>query len=292
MNLTKYETIIKVYEEGNISAAAEKLFVTQSSVSQIVASLENEFGVPIFFRSKSGMTLTSNGEKIIPLIKNVINANEILLETANDINGLKRGTLRIGIFQSVARHWIPNIIDEFASIYPDIKIELILGNYDGIEKAILEGNIDCGFITGTMSDKLTYIPIANDEIVAIMSENDKMCNKASISIKELSNIDIILPSEGSNYDFGKILSKYDVKLNVKYALNDDYTAIALAEKGLGITILPELIVEGTNYNICKKSLMPNYFREIGIGLKPNQKISGICKAFINFVKESDICTLR
>jgi DNA-binding transcriptional LysR family regulator len=89
-----------------------------------------------------------------------------------------------------------------------------------------------------------------------------------------------------------MLKEYDIKLNIKYALNDDYTAIALAEKGLGVTILPELIIEGTNYEICKKSLNPICDRLIGIGINNKENISGICEVFVEFVKEADICTLR
>lgn len=292
MNLVKYETIIKVYEEGNISTAAEKLFVTQSSVSQTVTSVEKEFGISIFYRKKSGMKLTSNGEKIIKSMEEVIKANDKLLETINEINGLKCGILKVGIFQSVAQHWIPDILDEFKAIYPDIKIELLLGNYDEIEKAILDGKVDCGFITSAMSDKLKFVPITRDEIVVIMSKKHKMSDRLSINVDELSELDFILPSEGSNYDLGRMLKQYNIKLNIKYALNDDYTAIALAEKGLGVTILPELIVEGTNYEICKKSLNPIFDRLIGIGIDDKEKISSICKVFIEFVKEADICTLR
>lgn len=113
MLLNKYEIFLKTAEIGNITRTAEALHYTQAGISHAIASLEKETGFPLFIRSSSGVLLTEDGKRLLGAVQSLVNEQNNLQQTINDINGIASGTLRIGTFSSVATHWMPEIIKEF-----------------------------------------------------------------------------------------------------------------------------------------------------------------------------------
>lgn len=94
--------------------------------------------------------LTSEGSILLPYAKEIVNSYENLKMEVNDIKGLKSGTIKIGTFSSAATHWLPNIIKNFQKDYPNIKYELLVGDYNEVEEWIITGKVDCGFFTTTL----------------------------------------------------------------------------------------------------------------------------------------------
>ena len=104
MSISKYETLAKVCELGSLTKAAEALEITQSAVSHTINSLEEQFGFAILTRSRAGVKLTDNGQRIMPSVRGMLNYYEQLNQTVSAIRGLDFGTVRIGAFTSVAVH--------------------------------------------------------------------------------------------------------------------------------------------------------------------------------------------
>lgn len=144
-NLQKYMSFVKTAEYGSFTKAAELLNYSQSSISRMINDLETEWKATLLERSVGGVKLTSDGMKLLPYAKSVIDEFEKLQMQVNELNGLQSGLIRIGTFSSVATHWLPNIIKEFQKDYPNIDYEMLLGDYTEIEEWILEGRVDCGF---------------------------------------------------------------------------------------------------------------------------------------------------
>ena len=137
-NLQKYHAFAAAVEQGSFTKAAQVLNYTQSGVSRMISDLEREWGLVLLERGKSGVRLTGDGRKLLPLVKNICGEHEKLLSRVNEMKGLKSGLIRIGSFSSAAAHWLPNIIREFQKDYPDIEYELLLGDYDEIERLAKE----------------------------------------------------------------------------------------------------------------------------------------------------------
>ena len=146
MTLQKYMAFVRTAEYGSFTKTAELLNYSQSGISRMVSDLEREWNVILLERGKSGVRLTSDGMKLLPLAKNVCAEFEKLQMEVDELNGLQSGLIRIGTFSSVATHWLPNIIREFQKDYPNIDYELLLGDYTEIEEWIAEGRVDCGFL--------------------------------------------------------------------------------------------------------------------------------------------------
>lgn len=113
MSLARYEVFNTVVELGSLTKAAEALNITQSAVSYSIANLEAEFGFPLLIRSRSGITLTSNGQRMLKSVRTVLHWDEKLKQEAASIKGLEVGTVRIGAFTSVCIQWLPRLLKNF-----------------------------------------------------------------------------------------------------------------------------------------------------------------------------------
>lgn len=184
----------------SFSKASEILFISQPSVSKHVKNLEAQYGVALFERKGSTITLTEEG---LILFNYLSKANEINSQLEFDISTLKntaaaRGTLVIGASTTVALYLMPKILSGFHRACPDIKLRLINRNSENILKALLSHEIDVGVIEGKSKTTLAnYQFFLKDEIVAVCSAASSLIKKPQISLKELVKTPIALREKGS-----------------------------------------------------------------------------------------------
>ena len=145
MALDKYQTLMTVVDTGSLTRAAEQLGCTQSAVSHCLDALEKELGFAVLKRSRAGVRLTNEGERLLPAVRSFLGAAEQLRQTASSIRGLESGTVRIGAFTSVAVHWLPPILKEFQRDYPKVDFRLFNGDYHDVEQWLTDGSVDVGF---------------------------------------------------------------------------------------------------------------------------------------------------
>ena len=144
--MNKYEIILDVCETHSISKTAEKLNYTQSAISQAIRSYEKELGFPLFKRSKSGMDLLLGTEEIIESLRIICREEQQINRLAARLNGLDTGYIRIGTIQSIAYHWLPDILKEFSSVYPNINFELTVDGFSGLKERPTDSNDNqCGW---------------------------------------------------------------------------------------------------------------------------------------------------
>ena len=110
MSIDKYRTLTVVVETKSLTRAAAELGCTQSAVSHSIDALEKELGFAVLIRSRAGVRLTEEGERLMPAVRNLLSSAEQLNQTASAIRGLESGTVRIGAFTSVAVHWLPTVL--------------------------------------------------------------------------------------------------------------------------------------------------------------------------------------
>lgn len=285
MNINSYRVFLEAVRLGNLTAAAESFGYTQSGVSHIVSQLEEEFGFPLMFRGKNGVKLTKDGENIALLMREVVNRDDRLHQVAAEITGLQSGTVRIGAIESVAMHKLPALIKEFTALHPNIRFETTVGDYEIVENLLVSEVIDCGFISSTITKKLHFTPLMQDELVALLPYSHPLSNEKSLTLETISKLDFIVPGEGTNYDIGRIFKQAGIKLNVRMAVNYDYVAIAMVNCGLGVTIMPNLILSGISDCGRAIPLSPRCFRTIGFATNGTSPVSPACRAFLKFVRE-------
>jgi DNA-binding transcriptional LysR family regulator len=267
-----------------MTKAAELLNLSQSGVSHALSSLESEFGFPLLTRDRSGISLTSNGTRILEHVREILHQNERLKKEVAAINGLEIGLVRIGTFTSISTQWLPGVIAQFHSYHPTIEIELLDGNYDEIENWIANGTVDFGFVSLPTTKLYEIIPLKRDRMLCILPAKYPLQYQKTILLDDIKDEPFIMPKWGSVDDVKRILHQSKVKLKVKYEVTDDRAIIAMVSNGLGISILPEMVLSRTPENVNIACIEQSPYRTIGIAAHSIKNISPSAKKFINCTK--------
>lgn len=281
--ISKYAALARVVELGSLTKAAEALGCTQSAVSHAISNLENEFGFAILKRSRAGVRLTSEGERIMPPVRGMLNYAEQLKQTVSAIRGLDFGTVRIGAFTSVAVHWLPSVIKEFQNDYPNVDIKLLNGDYHDVEQWIIEGSVDLGFVNVPADLGCECVPLMEDRLLAILPRDHKFASYPKFPLVECETEAFITLLETSNHDANKALSAAGIKPNIRFSTKDDYAIIAMVEQGLGISIMPELLLKGRHDNVVIRELVPPSKRTIGLAIPEMSKASPATRRFADYI---------
>jgi DNA-binding transcriptional LysR family regulator len=285
LSINKYKILIKVVELGSLTKAADFMGFTQSAVSHTINSLEEEFGFLLLTRSRSGVKLTVNGEQMVKTIREILKWNEHLEQEVASIHGLEIGTIHIGTFTSVSVHWLPGILKDFQQDYPNIDFKIKEGNYRQMEDWIAEGKIDCGFLSLPTRDMFDVIPLQKDQMLVVLPTDHPLSSQSVVTISEIEKEPFIMPSKGSDDDINRVLEKASIKPDIKFKVGDDYAIMAMVEKGLGISILPELVLRGQQRNIRIVELEEPSFRSLGIAVNSLKHVSPAVRRFLDYVQK-------
>lgn len=184
----------------------------------------------------------------------------------------------------MATHWLPNIIKAFQKDYPNIEYELLLGDYTEIETWILEGRVDCGFLRLPTHPDLECMYLERDELRAIIPENHPLAKREVFPLKELSKEPFMLLEKGAKAEISEVFERNGLTPNVHFTTWDDYAVMSMVESGLGVSILPQLILKRVPYRILDKSLDVPAYREIGFVVKSMENASLAVKRFVEYLE--------
>ena len=283
MNIQKYLAFLKTLEYGSITKAAEILSYSQSGVSRMIQDIEKEWGLSLLERSRGGVRLTSDGMKLLPYIQSLCTEYEALQKQVQELKGMESGLIRIGTFSSAATHWLPNIIREFQKDYPNIEYELLLGDYTEIETWIQEGRVDCGFLRLPTLPEFDTIFLEQDDFLVILPENHPLTKKEKIFLSDLGKEPFLLLEKDKNTEISDFFRKHDFSPNVHFTLWDDYAILAMVESGMGISLLPRLILKRIPYRVAVRELDVPAYRDIALVLR-NQKTAPLAvKRFLEYL---------
>lgn len=269
--LLKYLAFIKTVEQGSFTRAARELDYAQSSISKMVADLESEWGMTLLERSKSGVCLTAAGEQVMPFLRKVLNDHQELVGQIDRMNGIETGVVRIGTFASVAINWLPNIFAVLQKDYPGIEYEMLLGDYDEVEHWIDEGRVDCGFLRLPTLPKFDMLLLKQDEYKAVLPMGHPLAAKETVAVEELDGLPFLL------------LERTHVQPDVRFTTWEDFAIMAMVEKGLGVSILPDLILQRIPYRIEVRPLQQPYYRPIVLAMKQQAHLTPAVQKFIEYL---------
>ncbi len=284
MNISKYMAFVTSVEYGSFTKAAEILNYSQSAISRMINDIEGEWRVSVLERGKAGVKLTSDGMKLLPYAKSLCDDFRRLQTQVDELCGLKSGIIRIGTFSSVAAHWLPNIIKEFRKDYPDIDYELLLGDYTEIEEWIMEGRVDCGFLSLPTQNDLETEFLERDRFMAVLPEGHRLVEREYVSVSDLCSDPFLMLKKDENVEVSEIFEREGVTPQVRFTTWDDYAIMSMVEGGLGISILPKLILRRVPYRVVLKELDTPAYRNIGLAMRSKKTASLAALKFLDYLK--------
>lgn len=284
-NFNKYEVFLKVVEFGSLSQAAAYCNYSQSAVSQIIRSLENELQVTLLTRSHAGVRLTSDGKSLTPYIEELSRSFDLLYRKTREIHGIESGLVRIGTFSSLSAHILVPILNDFRKEYPNIRIELHHGDNKTIEDAITRGMVDLGFVDLPVAKDLETVQIYKDPFVIVLPEGHPMAETDSLSLDILSKEPVALFDEATRKEAAGILLEHDIPVDVHYRSSDDPSILAMIEHGMGIGYMGKLILTDTPFRLIAKKTDPQYYRQIALAIKDRKMAPRTALLFLEYVEE-------
>ena len=285
--INRYTLFLKVAELGNITAAAADMNYTQSGVSHAIAALEREAGCTLFYRSKSGVKLTENGKALAPHIRELVEKERALARAMDELSNRVSGTLRVGSFTSFTAVWMARMIRDFTSKYPEVIIELTNGTYSAIEDGLSSGRLDCGFLTANDNDRLDFIPLFDDRMLACCSPEHPIAKKAALPLSELRRYTVIAQFKTSDHDLRQIIRRSGLRPGTRYILDDDISVMGMVAQNEGIAIMPELMLSTAGFDLAVVPLDPPQFRTIGLAALPIKEPTLLMRTFRDFCRNYD-----
>ena len=281
--MNRYAAFLKVVELSSFTKAAEILGYTQPAMSQMIASLENELGIKLLYRSRYGVRLTPEGEQLLPSVQSSVAQFQSMQNIAGEIRGLDSGVVRIGTISSISCHWLPPVIRLFWEKYPNVQLIVHQGDYTTIPEWVRTGELDFGFVTpeaveGTDARFLKY-----GEHRACLPKDHPLATKSSVTLEELATEPFLLLEEGAYSEPLAAFHAAGLEPNIRMTMHDDYSILSMVEQGLGVTILPELVLRKQNYDIVMLPTEPMVMRRISIIARDKHELSIAAKRFIEFL---------
>lgn len=282
MDTKRLVSFVRSAELGSLSAAAEELGYTPSAVSQLVASLENEFGVQLLVRTTRGVYPTAEGKGLIPLVEEYMEREDKIVEYMNNVKDISDGTLTIAAYPSIATLWLPGVISEFSKEFPGISINIIDGTRPDIFRHLDSTDAELGFLAYTEPMPYEWIPLADVDMLAVVPEDHLLASSSSFPVTAIEDNNFILSSMGEEPEVLNILSKYGVHPEIKFTTYDTPVNMAMVQQGLGVSICNELSIRRWNDHIVKLPLDPPEKVNFGIAVRSQDTLSALAKRFLDY----------
>lgn len=267
MDSKKLEILMTAVDLGSLSKASEVVGYTQSGLTHLFDSFERDIGLTLTQRDHRGISLTKAGEELMPYIRDFLRANANLENRISAITEKKSETIRVAAYASIAMHWMPEILYRFRRACPDINVDLRMVD-NAIEpfELLKSGKTDVIFAAKESELECDWTPLYNDAMYAILPPDCPVSNKSEFPIKNFDNREFIMPYGKFDIEVNKAFNENGVKPNIKPAHVDDETVIRMVGKGLGISMMSEMMIRGRTNGVRVIKVSPEIGRKLGMGM--------------------------
>jgi DNA-binding transcriptional LysR family regulator len=280
MRTSRYEVFLKIVETQSLTRTAAYFGCTQSAVSQLVKALESELGVSLLIRSKNGVRLTAEGEYLLPGMRQIVTGERNVFERALELQNMNAGLIRIGIFTSLSCQWLPPYLKRFRQSYPNIGFELSQGDVLQISDWLRNGIVDIGFMTPPESEEFFFKELLADRMNIVLPAEHPLAG-GPVTLTDLREETFVLLESGYSQITEKMFQDAGMRPKQQYTVKDDYTVMSMVESGLGVTLLPELMLKRSPYDLYAYPAEPAYYRRLGVSWLRKEQNSIAVNKFVH-----------
>lgn len=259
MELRQLRYFIKASETLNFSEAAKASFVSQSALSQQIKQLEEELGVILFQRNSHDVSLTDEGQQLLPFARETVSSADNCIVQMNELKNVLTGTLHIGVTYSFSPILTETML-EFSRLHPKVRLNVVYKTMDELMTMLQHRELD--FV-------LAYKPFERYQKIiskvlfrntlSVVARNDHPLSKLkSVTINDLKHYDMAMPAQGmqTRQILDKIMGNdIDTKLNVRMELNDIHILLHILQQSNYVSILSETAI----HDACNLTAMPLSF---------------------------------
>jgi DNA-binding transcriptional LysR family regulator len=291
MNLTQLQSLIAVAESGSFTAAADKLGVTQSGMSQALAALEESLGVKLLIRQPRGVELTAFGERALDHARTALSHLQAIEREAMALIGEETAAIRLAGFPSVFATVLPPLLRRFRTLHPGIDLVPLETDDMEVETWLTAGSIDLGVVLNP-SPARSAVPLGRDAWVPILPAGHPLSRRNSVSLAELAAASFVLATGGCHTNARSLADADGLTLqNVEIEVRDWASAIALVREGAGVSLVPESTLPEQQRGFRVSKLASPLHREFGLVASPVRPLSRAGSLFVEMARRSTATTL-
>ncbi len=296
MDLKDFQYLIALADEGSVSKAADRLYMSQSSLSQALQQYESELGVKLFIRTSKGIHPTANGEIFIGHLRQMVSYYRQARSELWDNEGMKGGHVRFGISSFRGAQTLPKILKEFSAKYPEVHVDVVEEHSLKLEDLLLEGKLDVAVIalpTAKLKNEASLL--TKDEVYLVTSKGHTLCRCAHtlsdgsrwVSLKEAAQYPFIL--SGQNTMLGNISRNLLQKEKIRYIASHDNIsaamAVSMAKGGIGIAFTYASCIDPDDHLERFRIGEKGVFLNLGVALPSREYHSTAAKALREIICE-------
>ena len=275
MDSKKLEILMTAADLGSLTRASEVFGYTQSGLTHMMDALEREVGFPLLQRSHNGIQLSEHGAMLMPAIREFLQANANLENQIRAIASQKNEVIRIAAYSSIAMHWMPEVLYRFKRLCPDISVDLRMVDHALEPFEMLEsGQTDIIFASRQHYAFCEWTPLYDDRMYAILPLDYPLNGRKAFPLQEFAGQEFLMPYGSFDLDVRAALEPVGVRVNEKICRFDDETVIRMVGRGLGVSMMSELMVRGRTDGVLCVPVDPPAKRELGMGTGARRSASG------------------
>lgn len=290
MDAKKLEILMTAVDLGSFSRASEVVGYTQSGLTHLVNSLEREIGFPLIVRSHNGISLTEQGRDLMPDIRQFLQVNASLENRIQGIREKQTETIRIAAYASIAMFWMPEILYRFRRICPNVDVDLRMVDH-ALEpfELLQDGKTDVIFASRQNYGTCEWTPLYHELLYAILPRDYPLKSPTEFPLKEFEGKEFLMPYGRFDIDVHAAFKREGVKANEQTVYVDDETVIRMVGKGLGISMMSELMIRGNTDDVLCIPVTPKSIRELGMGTEKGVELSESVRRLKECVVEYTSC---
>ena len=281
MDIPNLQAFLAVSEADSFSRAAMRLHLTQPAVSKRIAALEEEMGTALFDRVGHHIVLTEAGRALLPNARKVLEAVENGRRAVSNLSGTVSGRLSIGTSHHIGLHRLPPVLRRFHSRYPEVQLDLRFMDSEQACRAVETGDLELAVVTLPLepAPSLLARTIWDDPLAIVASREHPLTFVPTATPSDLSVYPAVLPSRGTytRQTVENTLRPLGLELNVELSTNYLETIRMLVSVGLGWSVLPATLIDGSLATISIPELRLE--RQLGLVRHRARTLSNAAKAF-------------
>lgn len=244
MTLRHLKIFVTVCETGSATAAGEKLYIAQPSISLAISELEDYYGIKLFDRIAKRLYITEDGKRLLQYATHIVGLFEDMEKEVKNLDGI--GVIRIGTSITIGNYLLPGYVSAFKEMHPHMEVKVVIDNSDRIQQYVLSNKIDIGLIEELVhSSYLVKYKFRDDELVPICAINHKFAEQNQIELTQLCDESFIMRESGSagRNIFDSIMTMHNIEISPAWESTSTQAIVRAVGENLGISILPYLLVK-------------------------------------------------
>lgn len=253
--LAHLESFVEVARTGNVSRAAQSLFLTQPALTARLKSLENELKVELFVRSARGMSLTDAGRAFLPYAQRTLGLVTEGRRAVADLREGSTGELVIGAAPAVSTYLLPAILQTFRRSYPNVRLGVKTGHTEEVLEMVLRQEVNIGLGRPVRHPEVELVPVFDDELLLVVSRRHPFAARTRVRMDELATERLILFDRASSYHelTSTLFREAGVVPASVMELDNVEAAKKMVQLGLGVALLPRMALAA---ELRSRSLRP------------------------------------